>query len=300
MIRGIHTPIISELLFYQVQDIINTKKRTTYKSEDSNTMFFLKGYLICPICGNRIRGSFSQGKAKRYPYYHCHSRCKLRIGARLLNDSYCKQIQEVKLSKKVFELFKLILEDVNMDKQKLEYFEKYKLLCKHIERQDTMISRARNLFVSGKLNFDDFVALKKEYLSAMESLKKELVSLKLKIDSFDSNFEFKNSRHDSIFENFEFLETADKKLIIDLFRPIKVNFQTGELHIEINSTISKVLEGVPRFLIKENQPIKFQDKKISSTRAKNMLEQNKLSVNENEAKEILNFLYLIARNHKVS
>jgi hypothetical protein len=156
------------------------------------------------------------------------------------------------------------------------------------------------LFVSGKLNFDDFVALKKEYLSAMESLKKELVSLKLKIDSFDSNFEFKNSRHDSIFENFEFLETADKKLIIDLFRPIKVNFQTGELHIEINSTISKVLEGVPRFLIKENQPIKFQDKKISSTRAKNMLEQNKLSVNENEAKEILNFLYLIARNHKVS
>lgn len=70
MIKGIHEPLISEALFYEVQNIINTKRKLTCKTDELKTMFFLKGYLICPVYNRKLRGSFSRGSSKRYPYYH--------------------------------------------------------------------------------------------------------------------------------------------------------------------------------------------------------------------------------------
>lgn len=241
VIKGVHVPIISESLFYEVQDIISSGKKTNSKSEDLNAMFFLKGYLTCPFCNSRIRGSFSQGKAKKYPYYHCFSRCKVRISARLLNENYSKKLQQLMLSKKAIELFEFILEEVNIDLQKVEYLEKRNLLFKQLEEQEITISRVRKLFVSGKLKFDDFAALKNEYLAIVESLNKERNSVNLKLGSINELSKQESKSFNDIFKNFEILDTPDKKEIVSLFPPQRVNFQTGALFIEPESAISKIL-----------------------------------------------------------
>ncbi|MET3501871.1 endogenous inhibitor of DNA gyrase (YacG/DUF329 family) [Mucilaginibacter rubeus] len=88
MIKGIHDPLITEALFYEVQDIINTKRQVHFKTNEKNSAFFLTGQMMCPVCGNKLRGSYSKGHSKSYPYYHCSNKCKVRGRAELLNENY--------------------------------------------------------------------------------------------------------------------------------------------------------------------------------------------------------------------
>jgi len=183
IVNGIHIPLITQTLFYEVQDIITTKRKITCKKEDLSATFFLKGYLICPLCNKKLRGSFSQGKTKKYPYYHCINKCKTRISATLLNSSYCQELQKLKLLNNADELFRLVLSDINLDLQKADQIKERYRLSKQLKEQELMISKVRKLFASDKLKFDDFSAMKNEYISVTDILKKELNQLiwKLKL-----------------------------------------------------------------------------------------------------------------------
>ncbi|CAA9203249.1 hypothetical protein FLACOL7796_04659 [Flavobacterium collinsii] len=121
MIKGLHEPLISESLFHQVQSIINTKRKTTAKRDDLQSLFFLRGSLTCPVCNRKLVGSISKGRSKKYPYYHCRDGCRTRIDASYLNDCYQKKLQQLVLSNNTIELFKNILEDQNIKTQKTSY-----------------------------------------------------------------------------------------------------------------------------------------------------------------------------------
>lgn len=64
MIKGLHEPLIPESLFYQVQFVINKKRKITAKRDDLQSIFFLRGSLTCPVCDRKLTGSISQGRAK--------------------------------------------------------------------------------------------------------------------------------------------------------------------------------------------------------------------------------------------
>ena len=65
LIKGIHEALIPEVLFYEVQNIINTKRKIVGKAHEINEMFMLRKYLICPVCNRKLSGSFSKGKTIR-------------------------------------------------------------------------------------------------------------------------------------------------------------------------------------------------------------------------------------------
>lgn len=117
-IKGTHEPLIQETLFHKVQNIITTKRKVTAKTDELKALFFLRGFLVCPICGRKLSGSFSRGKTKKYPYYHCQGSCKTRINAILLNTCYQNKLQQLVLSNKVIELFSYVLDDQDIKKQK--------------------------------------------------------------------------------------------------------------------------------------------------------------------------------------
>ncbi|SDE34782.1 Site-specific DNA recombinase [Pedobacter soli] len=132
LVKGVHEPIISEQLFYQVQNIIRTKRKVIGKTDELKNIFFLKGYLTCPVCKNKLRGSLSKGYNKKYGYYHCSGKCKVRIRAEALNNSYSHQLRQMRLSKYATELFALVLEDFNIGTKKLEYLLERRKLSKHV------------------------------------------------------------------------------------------------------------------------------------------------------------------------
>jgi site-specific DNA recombinase len=63
--QGIHKPIISKRLFYQVQKLLNERKTST--GEKGKHKFLLRGIAYCENCGQRLTGEHH----KRGSYYRC-------------------------------------------------------------------------------------------------------------------------------------------------------------------------------------------------------------------------------------
>ena len=52
IVPGLHQPIISESLFYDVQDYLDGKKKNYRTKVGSQDILQLRGYLLCPKCGS--------------------------------------------------------------------------------------------------------------------------------------------------------------------------------------------------------------------------------------------------------
>lgn len=64
MVKGLHDPLISEVLFYEVQSIITTRRKVTCKIDDPRTTFFLKGFLLCRFAAKSSRRAFPKGQKR--------------------------------------------------------------------------------------------------------------------------------------------------------------------------------------------------------------------------------------------
>ncbi|WP_312285364.1 recombinase family protein [Chryseobacterium gleum] len=242
VIKGTHEPLVPEDLFYKVQKIINTKRKITAKSDNLEAMFFLRGFLTCPICGKKLTGSFSQGKTKRYAYYHCYARCKTRVNADLLNNCYQNKLQQLVLSNKVIELFNFVLEDRNIKTQKERYLYERKLVERKLKEEELVLSQARKLFVVEILKFDDYEQLKKEYLINSKCLKKELRDINVKLKNIDKqNQLLGDNQFVDIFQGFPELDIADKRHLVSLISPDGVSNLTGNFPLGLSSALSKIL-----------------------------------------------------------
>jgi len=302
LIKAVHEPLIPESLFYEVQNTINTKKKIVRKSDELSTTFFLRGFLICPVCGRKLRGSFSRGSTKRYPYYHCSGGCKMRIKAEILNDNYNAKLQQLRLSNNSTELFKLILEEVNLSTQKNIYIRERKLLMKELEEQQLLLSKARKLFVASKLKYDDFKEIKKECLIINERLGSGLKSNSAQLSHIEQQFKISDKALTDIFYGYSDFYIADKKQIVTMIPPTIVDIKTADVSLKLNNGLAKILllkKSSETFeMINSNDPLtNFTDKKVSIKRAIAIMAKNNIQVNENEAGIIVDFLYNIAKTY---
>jgi len=241
MVKGIHQQLVSEALFNEVQEIIGVKRKNTRKTEELRTMFFLTGHLVCPICKGRIYGSFSRGSTKRYPYYHCNSKCKTRVNASLINDSYRRKLQQLKLKNEAVELFIHILENWNLGTQRIEYQRERIQILKQLEEQENLLSKARRLFVGNLLEFDDFREMKKEYKAGRQYLTMELDSNTTKLKSMDQQLGLTAKSIPNIFEHYCQLDVADMRHVSNLIPPVMPNFKTGDVSLDLNNALTKIL-----------------------------------------------------------
>ncbi|COX57269.1 Uncharacterised protein [Mycobacterium tuberculosis] len=241
MVKGIHDPLISETLFYEVQRIITTKRKTSCKREELKAMFFLTGFLTCPLCNRNLCGSFSTGSTKKHPYYHCRGRCKTRIKAPLLNESYQHELQRLMLSDKAVDIFNCVLEDWNTNTQKAEYLQERQQVVRKLQEQELTLSQARKLFVAAVLKLDDYSELKREYRVNSKCLKKELNDINEKLKSIDKQRQQGDRPIVNILQGFSGMDTTDKKHLVNLIPPLRVNYKTGDMSLNLNTALSKIL-----------------------------------------------------------
>ncbi|WP_214656436.1 recombinase family protein [Sphingobacterium mizutaii] len=241
MVKGIHDPLISEALFHEVQRIITTKRKTSCKREDLKAMFFLTGFLICPLCNRKLCGSFSTGSTKRHPYYHCRGRCKTRIKAPLLNERYQQELQELMLSSKAVHIFNCVLEDWNTNNQKAEYIQERKQVVRKLIEQESILSQARKLFVAAVLKLDDYSELKREYHVNSKCLKRELSDINEKLKNIEKQCQQENQPIVNILQGFLGMDTTDKKYVVNLIPPLMVDYQTGDMSLNLSTELSKIL-----------------------------------------------------------
>lgn len=88
LVTGQHEPLITEGLFYNVQDILDGKSRVYRPKIKTIVEFPLRGFFVCPKCQKKLQGSKCKGRHKYYYYYHCEVQCKYRINSESANKLF--------------------------------------------------------------------------------------------------------------------------------------------------------------------------------------------------------------------
>ena len=312
-VKAIHEPIISEDLFHTVQLLLKSRRKQKESKFHTKFLFPLRGFIECPFCGRRFTGSTSQGRLAKYRYYHCTtSKCQGRYRADLLEASYENHLKRITLVPSVYELFNLVLEDENIFSARRECLDDRKTVLAEISHHNEMISKARRYFLAGKIDFEDFRAIKEEHHEIVYNLNGRLQHLAQKLNGYDSrNGNIWSDSGINIFQSYNTQDFVGKRHIASLFTPSEINISERNFKpLQIDPIIGKIItyDGIVKN--RTNKPLKivgkiihripksFSGRMVSINKAIKILKDNGIQISEDEAVIILDFLYMLANSFK--
>lgn len=171
--KGQHEEIISEALFYEVQDVLDGRGRHYRPKSITLPELPLRGFLICPVCGKILTGSKSRGRNQYYAYYHCFGGCKQRFPAEEVNKELITELGKYCPREEMLELYENCIitsyNSITVDKSKTR-----RQIMKEIKELDNRLSYARELLSTRKIEVEDFRAMKTEYTAKLEKLEAKL------------------------------------------------------------------------------------------------------------------------------
>jgi site-specific DNA recombinase len=171
-----HEPIISEELFYQVQDVLDGRGRQYQPKIVTDEKFPFRGFVKCQRCGKMLTASTSKGRKSYYSYYHCVRPCKERQKAEALNQAFYDEIKDFLPRKEVKRLYAMVISEHYHGQTKEIQTEK-RVVLKRIKDLEAKLSNARDLIAAGKIDDDDFRALKTGYTEQIVRLEKRLTTI---------------------------------------------------------------------------------------------------------------------------
>ena len=256
-VKGQHEPIISEALFYEVQDVLNGNKRIAATKFVSTEMLPLRGFLECPDCHRMLTGSASRGRHGNYfHYYHCTAKCKCRFKAGFVNEYFENELLNFQLSPTIAKVFKQIVMDVFQSEQRTGSDER-KLLADKIEEQEKMLSIARRRFMMEEIDLDDFKAIKSECTEALKRLEAKLGDMPNKAEglkTIEGLLDIVIEKFSNIQLHYKSANIIEKRKLIGSIYPKNVCFD-GTRHrtpylseplsiiLQINSKLSGIKKG---------------------------------------------------------
>lgn len=175
LIQGQHEPIITESLFYTVQDVLDGNKRKERPNTKiaSNENLPLRGYLVCPKCGRMITGSASKGKYSLYYYYHCLASCGFRHRADDANELFVKELRKYVPHPAVVDLSKMIIAKAYQIQFKRKQSGS-KQIIEEIDKLNIKLSKARELLLNDAIDAGDYKDIKAQCESRIAQLEAQL------------------------------------------------------------------------------------------------------------------------------
>lgn len=223
-VSGQHEGIISESMWYEVQDILNGRKKVYSAKLEENVIMQLRGFLLCPRCDKNLCGSRSRGRTGNYYYYyHCTSRCGARFRTEVVNELFLAELRKLIPNPGMAEVYKEIINEryKNGFHAQLQEIQKVKMA---LEQNQRKLEKARELLLSGDIESSDFREIK-------ANVERDIAILKAKLDGFSSKNirmgaqlekAIKNlSNIDTIYEN---ATVREKREIIVSIYPEKITF----------------------------------------------------------------------------
>lgn len=173
-VKGQHEAIISEALYYEVQDVLDGRKRSPYKLKlVSNSDLPLRGFLQCPLCGKLLTGSASKGHTKHYTYYHCYKGCNFRFRADNINAQFVDELKKYVPTPQHANVYKMILQE-QWEEQTGNLQSDRKMLQQQVKEAEGKLSYLRELLMTKKIDPEDFRDMKSEYSLQLEKLEAKL------------------------------------------------------------------------------------------------------------------------------
>jgi site-specific DNA recombinase len=240
LVNGIHEPIVSEELFYKVQNVLFNKKKINLKPLATSSNLPLRGSLVCPNCGKNLTGSASKGNGGKYYYYHCQSGCSHRVKADVAHDSFCKWLDSFSFKPSIAKLYLAIIEDTFKSNEAARIKE-IQLLKNKIKETESSLLKVEKKFINDELERDSYIRLK-------DSFKFEKINLQENLDQLqnvDSEFMEYISNGINILsnlKNYYISASAElkQKLVGSIF-PEKLIYANGEYRTTKESEILRLL-----------------------------------------------------------
>ncbi len=190
--QGKHEPMIDDILFYRVRDILAGRKPKSSHYNSLREDFKLRKILRCKDCGRPMTSSWSQGRSQKVPLYYCQSRGLHKI------YSYNRDTLEEKFGE--------YLKTINYDEDWLKWYvefikEKYhtqydesirtrKIVEQDIEEFEAAKKIARQKNVEGIYSDAEYLEMKNEYDSEIVTKKGLLAEKKMMEVDIDTILEF--------------------------------------------------------------------------------------------------------------
>jgi hypothetical protein len=179
IINGLHEPIIDEVTFYKAQEIFNPNKKQKHNIKYID-LFPLKKLLLCPDCNRYLAASFSKGRNKRYPYYHCVTKgCAYKpIRADYAEYLFLEHLKTFEMDKKfindLFEGAKEFLSGKQQDSKNLVTFIK-----REITTLEEKKSKIEELVIDGTFT-------KETYLKKSAEIDSEIINKKIQLAEYEN------------------------------------------------------------------------------------------------------------------
>lgn len=220
LVEADHEPLIAKSLFENVQIMLKGKRSQLLGKQSLKHLFPLRGLLHCPWCNHTLTGSISQGRTKKYRYYHCGtSKCKGRFRADILDAAYEEQLKKLCLSPNVYELFDIVLQDENVFSVQKEFESERTSIVSEIDKRQYLMSKARTLLLTEKIDFDDFTEIKRENTQIINSLNHRLTEANNSLKSVGCTITDQLAPNLDIFQFYKNHDVVGKRHIISLFVP---------------------------------------------------------------------------------
>lgn len=230
IVPGQHEPIISESLFYEVQDVLEGKRRKELPAHPSRQELLpLRGFLKCPVCGRTLTGSASKGNGGKYYYYHCRNTCRERQKAIEVNQSFYHMLLHISSNQKALKSFEKILSDYYLkdNKQKKADLEK---VNKEIELIRKRLDNAQMMILDGALDGTEYKNIKARLEPEMSRLIRKQAELNCKDENETEMLKYGFYFLQNLDKLFDVADLDDKHRILGSTFPEKIVFTEGACH----------------------------------------------------------------------
>ena len=149
LIPACHERIISQEIFNKVQAILDGKRPNISPKIRNHPDFPLRNFLRCDKCGEKLTASWSKGRSKKYPYYHCRTKgCSLSVRKEKLEEEFYQFLKNFQPKEEISNLFEEIVLDV-WKKKNEESFKEAQRLVKELEDIKNNKKRINELIIRG-------------------------------------------------------------------------------------------------------------------------------------------------------
>lgn len=233
IVKGTHEPIIDEITFYKVQEILASHRR----SGKQGTASLFANKVRCLRCGGSMRSQITQKKR----LYTCHLHY---VAPHLCDGTY---ISMSVLEKAVLEqLHTLCAEylDAETVKNKLDTSRRFETKLEAVEKEivtctkegEKIEKRFKQLYydkVDGTITLEEYNFLKQDCKKELERIQKRLASLKEKQELLEAQRE-ETQNMDAMIARFKDLKELDRRTVETLIDYIEVGGSRHDRIINIH------------------------------------------------------------------
>ena len=262
IVESLHEALISEELFYRVQQVLTNGIKQGNKVAKTITRrdeLPLRGYLTCSNCGENHTGSRSRGKlGKRYFYYHCNYCRKERYSAPQLNKEVAEMLGKFQVSNNVKNLYSAILKKLLKNSGINSEQEVIKLKQK-LQKENARLVNLQDMLADREISSEDYKSMKARYTANINELKTKIEQLNSNKGDIEKHVNSGLNILQNLRNTYEKATTELKQKILGSIFPEKLSFDGKNCRTpKINSAILLILSISNGFGTNKNEQSLFQ------------------------------------------